>query len=46
MTSRHDNQTRHRRRGVFRTVLALAVVVFAIYLAFIGRAAFNYFGAS
>lgn len=45
MTSNRDNQNRHQRRGVFRTVLTLVVVVMAIYLAFIGRAAFNYYGA-
>ena len=32
-----------RRRGIIRTALGLAVVVFVIYLFFIGRAALNYF---
>jgi cell division septal protein FtsQ len=39
------NHRDNRRRGVTRTALILGAVVAFVYLAFIGRAALNYFGS-
>ncbi|AKS41957.1 hypothetical protein [Wenzhouxiangella marina] len=44
MSSTEQQDSKHQRRGVIRTVLVLLVVVFGIYLAFIGRAFMNVSG--
>jgi hypothetical protein len=42
---KHSRSGDGRRRGVVRTALILAGVVFLIYLFFVGRAALTYFGS-
>jgi hypothetical protein len=42
---RNPDSRGRQKKAVFRTVLALLVVVFGIYLFFIGRAFINYSGA-
>jgi hypothetical protein len=45
LTDNKPDNRNQRRRGAIRTALILAAVVVSIYLFFIGRAVFSYFGS-
>lgn len=45
LTDKKPDNRSDRRRGIIRTALILAAVVLAIYLTFVGRAVFTYFGS-